>query len=123
MIKSLVLDVPVFNSISVSRVVDLRTGGRWMDPRLGQYAFPGLMIVIAKGFIPLSPLSVVSTNVESSHWLKEFQESIDRCTGCHDDTVENSIKHQAVNQSINLSLYYTISTCNDPEKETFKKTL
>ena len=56
---------------SVGSVVDLRTEGRWFDPRLGQYSFRGLMIVIATGFIPLSPLSVVSTIVmhESSQWL------------------------------------------------------
>ena len=35
----------------------------WFDPRLGQYSFRGLMIVIATGFIPLSPLSVVSKMV------------------------------------------------------------
>ena len=54
---------------SFSSVTDLRTGGRWFDPWLGQYSFRGLMIVIATGFIPLSPLSVVSTMVkwESSH--------------------------------------------------------
>ena len=40
-------------------IVDLRTGGLWFDSRLGQYSFHGLMIVIATGFIPLSPLSVV----------------------------------------------------------------
>ena len=44
---------------SVGRVADLRAGGLWFDPRLGQYSFQGLMIVIATGFIPLSPLSVV----------------------------------------------------------------
>ena len=56
---------------SVGSVEDLRTGGRWYDPRLGQYSFRGLIIVIATGFIPLSPLSVVSTMVmwESSQWL------------------------------------------------------
>ena len=46
---------------SVDSVVDLRTGGRWFDRRLGQYFFQGFMIVIATGFIPVSPLSVVST--------------------------------------------------------------
>ena len=30
-------------------------------PLLGQYFFGGLMIVIARGFIPLSPLSIVAT--------------------------------------------------------------
>ena len=34
---------------SVGSVADLRTGGRWFDPRLGQHSFSGLMI----GFIPL----------------------------------------------------------------------
>ena len=43
----------------------------WFDPQLGQYSFRGLMIVILTEFIPLSPLSVVSTMVmwESSQWL------------------------------------------------------
>ena len=41
---------------SVENVTDLRTGGRWFDPRLGQYSFQGLslVIVIATGLIPLS---------------------------------------------------------------------
>ena len=56
---------------SVGRVADLRTGGRWFDPRLGRYSSRRLMIVIVTEFIPLSPLSVVSTMVtwESSQWL------------------------------------------------------
>ena len=79
---------------TVGSLQDLRTGGRWLDPRLGQYSFPGLMKVVVTEFIPLSPLSIVSTMVmwESSQWLgknivlcwvrlKEPQESIDRCTG------------------------------------------
>ena len=49
---------------SVGSVQDLGTGGRWFDPRLGQYSFRGLMIVIATGFIPLPPLSVVSAMVK-----------------------------------------------------------
>ena len=55
---------------SVGSVVDLRTGGRWFDPRLGKNSFRGLMIVIATRFIPLSPLSVVSTMVKwgSRQW-------------------------------------------------------
>ena len=57
---------------SVGRDADLRTGGSWFDPQLGQFPFGGLMIVIATGFIPLSPLSIVSTMVlwESSQWLE-----------------------------------------------------
>ena len=56
---------------SVDSIADLRTGSRWFDPWLSQYSIRGLMIVIATGFIPLSPLSVVSTIImlESSQWL------------------------------------------------------
>ena len=54
----------------VGSVMDLTTGGRWFDHRFSQYSFR-LMIVTATGFVPLSPLSVVSTMVmlESSQWL------------------------------------------------------
>ena len=54
-------------------IQDLRTGGHWFDPRLGQYSFHGLMIVIATGFIPLSLLSIVWTMCmwEKSHWLEK----------------------------------------------------
>ena len=55
------------------------------------------MIVAGTGFIPLSPLSVVSTMIVgkqpvvwkeyfADYWLKKLQESKDRCTGCHDIT-------------------------------------
>ena len=56
---------------SVSCVADWKAGGRWFDPRLSQYSFLGLITVVATGFIPLSPWSVVSTMVmwESSQWL------------------------------------------------------
>ena len=56
------------------------TEGRWFDPRLGQYSFRGLMIVIATGFISLSPLFNVSTMVmlENSQWLGK---NIVRSTG------------------------------------------
>ena len=52
-------------------IADLRTGGRWFDPQLGQYSFRGLMIVIAIGFIALSLLPFVLTMVmwESGQWL------------------------------------------------------
>ena len=56
---------------SFGSVADLRTGGRWFGPRLGQYSSGGLMVVTATRFILLSPLSVASTMVqwESSQWL------------------------------------------------------
>ena len=65
---------------SVGSVADLRTSGRWFDPRLGQYSYLGLMIVIATGFVPLSPLSVISAMVmwESRQWLGK---NIMRSTG------------------------------------------
>ena len=47
----------------VGSVADLITGGCWFDPRLGQYSFRRLMIIITTGFIHLSPLSVVLTTV------------------------------------------------------------
>ena len=36
---------PVKPHSSVGNVTDLRTGGRWFDPRLGQYCFRGLNAV------------------------------------------------------------------------------
>ena len=56
---------------SVGAIADLRTGGHWFDPWLGQYSFLGLMKIIATEFIPLSQLSIVLTVVmwESSQWL------------------------------------------------------
>ena len=70
------ISLPAEPHSSVSSIVDLRTGGRWFDTRCGQYPFRGLMIVTVTGFIPLSPLSGVSTMVmwESSQWLgKEYR--------------------------------------------------
>ena len=71
------------------------------------------MIVIATGFIPLSPLSIVSTIImlESSqwfeycakYWLKELQENMDRCNGRCDITellLKTALKSiQSFNQS------------------------
>ena len=83
---------------SVGSITDLRTV-RWFHPLLRQYPFRGLMIVIATGFIPLSPLSVVSSMVMKAasglekycveNWLKELQETMDRCTG-HKDKMKYS---------------------------------
>ena len=52
-------DTQVEPHSSVGSCVDLRTGGRWFDPRLRQCFLQGLMIVIVTGFIPLSRLSFV----------------------------------------------------------------
>ena len=78
----------------VGSFVDLRIGGPWFDPWLCQYSFRGLMIVIATGFIN-SPLTTVHCfnnryvgkqamaweEYCAEYWLKELQESMDRCTG------------------------------------------
>ena len=78
---------------SIGGVADLRTGGRWIDPRLGQYSFRGLMIVIAT-FLSRCPLfrqwlfGKAASGLESAkHWLKELHgESMDRCTDRRDIT-------------------------------------
>ena len=44
---------------SVGSVVDLRKGGRWFDPRLGQYSFRGLMIVCQSNMIHSSLTAVL----------------------------------------------------------------
>ena len=75
------------------------------------------MIVIATGFILLTPLSVVSTTVkwESSQSLgknivrstgkKNSKESIDRCTGRRDVTeILFGVKHFTINQSNKLGI-------------------
>ena len=76
------------------------------------------MIVIVKGFIPLSPLSIVSTMIGyvgkqpvawkeycAEYWLRELQESMDRCTGGRDIT---EILLQTTLNTINLSLYLVL---------------
>ena len=83
---------------SVGSVAYLRNRGRWFDPRFGQFSFQVLMIVIATGFVPLSSLSIYFENgfvgkqpgawkeYCMGYWLKELQESMDRCTGRLDTT-------------------------------------
>ena len=85
----------------------MRTGGRWFDPWPCQYSFRALMIVIATGFIPLSPLPIVSTIVmwKSSqwhcveYWFKELWESMDRCTDHTQILLKTCLT--ASNQSVN----------------------
>ena len=83
---------------SVSHVQKLITGGRWFDPRLGQNSSRGLMIVIATGFILLSPLSMFRQwlcgigargleRILCGALIKKYQESMDRCTGRREITV------------------------------------
>ena len=82
---------------SVGSFADLRTGGRWFDPRLGQYSFQGLMIVMRQdSFLSHHcPLFLqwlcgkAASGLEeycAKYWLKELQESMDTCTGHRDIT-------------------------------------
>ena len=78
---------------SVGSIADLRTGGRWFDARLGQYSFRGLMShcnrihsslptfhCFNNGYQGKQP--VAWTEYCTEYWLKELQESMDRCIGC-----------------------------------------
>ena len=91
----------------------LRTGGRWFDPRLGKYSFRGLMIAIDRihssltavhcfnnGYVGKQPVAWKEYCV--GYWLKELQETMDRCTGCLGIT--KILLKMALNtiQSINL---------------------
>ena len=48
-----VIRSPAEPHTSVGSIADLKIGGHWFDPQLG-HSFPGLMIVITTGFIPLT---------------------------------------------------------------------
>ena len=83
-------------------------------------------MVVTKGFIPLSPLSVffnddyvgkqpvASKEYCAEYWLKELQESMDRCTG-HRDMTEILLKMalntiQSINQfSLPCDFFYPIT--------------
>ena len=80
---------------SVKGVADLRTGGPWFDPQLRQYSFQGLMIVRIHssftvvrcfdiGYVGKQPVAWKEYCAE--YWLKELQESMDRCYGSNDIT-------------------------------------
>ena len=71
-------------------IADLKTGGCWFDPRLGQYSFQGLIIVIATGISPLitavfcfdigyvGKKPVAWKEYCADYWLKELQENMGR---------------------------------------------
>ena len=75
------------NSVPRNRNQSMCAG---LNLQLSQYFFRGLMIVIATGFFPLSPLSIVSTMVYvgkqpvarkqycAEYWLTELLESMHR---------------------------------------------
>ena len=67
---SMVVSSRIAHSVAY-RILFLRIGCCWLDSLLIQYSFRGLVIAIATEFIPLPPLTIVSTMVtwESSQWL------------------------------------------------------
>ena len=70
--------------------MNLRTGGRWFDSRLGHCFSGRLMIVIATGFILLSPMTNISTMVicGSSQWLeRKTVRSTGRFNSLQDDKI------------------------------------
>ena len=101
---------------SVDSVQDLRTGGRWFDPWLGQYSF------FATEFILLSPLSIVSIMVNVGKqpvawkeyseecWFKELQENIDRRTGRRERT--EILLKTTLNTIQSKNQYFLLITCN-----------
>ena len=91
----LVLPSPIRGS--VGSVAHLRTGGRWFDPRHGQYSFrvmmshcdrthssPATARCFDSGYVGKEP--VVWTEYCAEYWIKELQESRDSCTGRCDIT-------------------------------------
>ena len=73
---------------SIGSLPDLRGfGSLWFHPRLGQYSFQGLMLVIVTGFDVLTMV-----RWDNSHWLgqntvqstgkKEIYEKMEKWTGC-----------------------------------------
>ena len=97
---------------SVGSVADLRTGGRWFDPRPDQYSLRGLVSHCERilssltavhcfdnGYVRKQP--VAWKEYCAKYWLKDLQESTDRCTGRR-DTAEILLK-TALNiiQSVN----------------------
>ena len=57
---------------SVASKQELRTGGCWFDPWIGQYSFLGLMIATATGFnlLSLPPTVLTMVRCESRLWLE-----------------------------------------------------
>ena len=81
--------VSIFNSFtkphsSVVSVKDLRTGGRWFNPWLGQYCLWRLIIIIATGFIQASlscPLFLQWLCEEAANGLEVLDERSQRSHG------------------------------------------
>ena len=98
---------------SVGSILDLRTGGHWFNPPSEPVLFPRIgdshcdrihssltaVHCFDDGYVGKQPVSWEEYCAD--YWLKETQESMDRCT-CHRDiyekTVEKGVKHHTINQ-------------------------
>ena len=82
---------------SVGGAADLRTEGRWLDPPARPIFFPRIedshctrihssltVRCFDSGYVGKQP--VAWEEYSAVHWIKEFQKSIDRFTGCPDIT-------------------------------------
>ena len=97
-----ILDPPELNCAephinSVGSVADLRTGGHWFDPWLSQYSFQRLIINCDRIHLSLTAVRCFENSYvgkqppawkkySAEYWLKELQDSMDRCTGRPDIT-------------------------------------
>ena len=103
---------------SVGTVKDLRIGGRWFDPWLGQYSFRGLMSHCDRihssltavhccdnGYVGKQP--VAWKEYCADYWLKELQENMDKCTGRRD--ISEILLKTALNSKISsICLLFTL---------------
>ena len=91
----------------------MRTGGRWFDPRFSQYSFRGLMMVTATGLTPLNAVHCFDDGYVGKqpvawkeycvvYWLKELQESMERCTGARNILLKMPLNTITINQSKGL---------------------
>ena len=97
---------------SFTTMEDLRTEDRWFELLAQPVFFPRIedshcnrihssltaVHYFNDNFVGKQPVSWKEYCAE--YWLKEFQESMDRCNGCHnvtEITLKTGIKHHAIN--------------------------
>ena len=110
-IFALILQVPNRCS-SVGSVEDLITGGRCSESPILAIFFPRIddshcdrihfSLAAAHCFddVYVGKRSVAWKEYCAEYWLKELQETMDRCID-HHNNVESGLKHRSINQPIN----------------------
>ena len=88
---------------SAASVLDLRMGGRWFDPRLGQYFFSriddshcdkihsSLTAVHCLVYVYVEKHAVAWKEYYAYYWHREIKKSMDRCNS-HCDIIEIILK-------------------------------